>query len=169
MRTGPRTVTARCPRTPTSPGARLELVDPRTRTARRGSRSRLGLVSGGPQGRIVIRAELEIRSFDEVLLGRWRSRAPLEAARTPWIGGRSLTEQQRMNQVSEREQHAQSQQPRPQCRHHVERLKASRIVVVAPWHAGIAEQELRHERAQETAEYQGKAERPEPFGIHAPR
>src|SRR5678809_1760546 len=85
------------------------------------------------------------RNLVKVRSGRWRSRHPFQASGTPWVIICNLPVAHRPQEIHHREQGADRQDRCARSGEHVEHLEFWRILPIAPWHAHVAQDELREE------------------------
>src|SRR5207248_4046201 len=117
---------------------------------------------------VVIRAAADARLLFEVVLWRWRTRLPLEAARAPGVCARASAAEDRPAQIAERQQVTHGEHRRARGGKDVEQRELRRVFVVAPRHAEPAEQVLREEGEVEAEEDGERGDAREDLGVHAP-
>src|SRR3954465_7769370 len=107
---------------------------------------------------VLVGATIDDRRRDEVVLGRWRGRPPLERPGEPRVPPGALAVAERYEEVHDREEERAREQERAAGGEHVEELVLRRIAVIAPGHAPVAEEELRDERQDEPEEHRGRGQ-----------
>src|SRR5262249_21063848 len=92
----------------------------------------------------------------EIMRRRRRWCLPFQARGLPWIGRRTLPEEQRPAEIEQRQRICDRESRSAHRGHHVPDLKFRRVDVITPRHAKHAENELRKERHVKAEEYQDR-------------
>src|ERR1700688_1256280 len=102
--------------------------------------------------RVLVRLLVDHHRVVEVEGGRRRGGRPLQPLRAPRVGPRLLAVEQRVEEVAERQEVADTQDRGAGGREHVPHLELGRVLTVAARHAEGAEDDLREEGQVEADE-----------------
>src|SRR5512140_887128 len=124
--------------------------------------------SGGLVGAVVVRHLRDGGDHVEVVRGRRRGRHPLESLAAPGIGHGAAAVPERDGQVDEDDHEPEGEQRGAGGGGHVERLELLRVLVVAPRHPEVAEQELGNEGGIESEDDQRRRHQAPALVVGAP-